>query len=119
MEIWVEFDGGKWRISPDPAKVTRGRRVWWRFRSNYLGVRRVRWTVYFWLRNPFSVPDQFDMPPERFEISTDTALQDGQHIGLSEVLTADTPGDYKYGVRAQNLDEGKDLGDDDPHLIVL
>jgi hypothetical protein len=45
-------------------------------------------------------------------------LSEGQHVGVSPIVTADTAGDYKYGIRLEDLDEEKVLGDEDPFLIV-
>jgi hypothetical protein len=121
VEIRIEFDKGKWRVSPDPAEVPRGTRVWWRFQSNDLRARRVRWTVYFANGYPFAPGNQLGvLIGDRVALSTDTTKQqDGQHAGTSPEITADAPGDYKYGVRAEDLDEGQQLGDDDPRLIVV
>ena len=121
MEILVEFDKGEWRISPDPAEVPRGTRVWWRFQANSLRSPRVRWTVYFANGYPFAAENQpSPIIGGRVALSTDTIKQqNGQHAGTSPVITPDAPGDYKYEVHAEDLDEGQQLGDDDPRLIVV
>jgi hypothetical protein len=110
MEIWVEFDGNQFRISPDPAVVNSGTPVIWKFQSNTLSNQRIRWEVYFSRGSPFH--DQGD----RF--TTTTTRTFGQHAGATGAMSADDPGDYKYGVRAIDLPSRMLLGDDDPYLEV-
>lgn len=121
MEIWIEFNQGKWRITPDPAKIHRGGPILWRFRGDSLNARRVRWTIYFDNDHPFSIgADLGAIRAARLAIATETfRLPDGQHVGTSPTVTADEPGHYKYGVRSQDMDEERELGDEDPVLIVL
>lgn len=121
MEIWIEFEQGKWRVSPDPARIPRGSHLLWRFRGDSLTARRVRWTIYFAQGNPFVFGGgDAALSAERLAIPTETfRLPEGQHVGVSPIITADAPGDYKYGVRLEDLDEGKELGNEDPLLIVL
>ena len=111
MEIWVEFDGEKWVVSPDPAIVSRGAPIRWRFRSVSLSVPQVLWTIYFAHgSSPFT--------SRATQLATTTLNIAGQHTGATGTMTAAEPGDYKYGVRAQDLSNQNTLGDDDPHLVV-
>ena len=117
MEIWVEFQNKEWRISPDPAKVKLGTPVSWRFRATGLGVRRVKWTVVFH-KSPFKHSPKAN-PGGPFVVSTETIPnENGQHIGTSPTTIADTPGDYKYDVRAENGENAEPLGNEDPYLSV-
>jgi len=120
VEVWIEFEYGKWRISPDPARIKRGSQLVWRFRGDGIDARRVRWTIYFTQLHPLTLGGVGSaISGERLSIPTETfQLPEGQHVGVSPIVTADTAGDYKYGVRLEDLDEGKDLGDEDPLLIV-
>ncbi len=101
--------------------IPRGTSLLWRFRSDHLDVRRLRWTIYFYEGHPFSYGGRVTpILVESLEIATETFRQpDGQHVGTSPDVTADMPGDYKYGVRLKDLDEDRELGDEDPHLIVI
>lgn len=121
MEIWIEFTRRNWRISPDPARVPCGALLWWRFRVDHLKTSRVRWTIYFSENHPFG--HESDGGPvfmDRMSIATETLrLPDGQHVGSSPILKADAPGEFKYGVRLHDLDEDRELGDEDPLLIVF
>jgi hypothetical protein len=110
VEIWVEFDGAKWRISPDPAAVPRGTLVTWRFQASKVTAQQVRWEVYFSHGSPFK--------GQSIAFTTTTGLSAGQHAGTTGAMSADTPGDYKYGVRAQDPVTQNALGDDDPRLVV-
>ena len=110
MEIWVSFDFGKFTVTPDPATVKAGTPLIWRFRSNLAVQDRVRWTVYFYHGSPFRF--------EPKEISTTTQSAAGQHAGATGTMVPDDPGDYKYGVRAEDAFKQNILGDDDPRLIV-
>lgn len=109
MEIWVEFEDGKWRVSPDPAFAAPGTWVSWRFRSNSLDTPRAFWKVDFELRSPFR------NGVHRIVVQTED--RDGQHSGVTEPLPADEIGDYKYAVQAADQFD-QQIGDEDPHLIV-
>jgi hypothetical protein len=113
MEIWVEFNSGKFRTSPDPAIVPRGTPIVWRFRAdNAAETARIRWMVYFDRGTPFGDKS----PPFATTLSGQVA---GQHSAATTIAFADNPGDYKYGVRAEDASSGKQLGDDDPMIVVL
>jgi hypothetical protein len=113
MEIWVEFDSStkKFRTMPDPAIVSKGTPVNWRFRTdNTEGPARIRWSVYFHNGSPFGT--------YTIDIPTFSGRITGQHIALTATMFADDPGDYKYGVKAENASTGALLGEDDPKLEV-
>lgn len=109
MEIWVEFEDGKWRISPDPAIVVPGTWVSWRFRSNSIDSPMAFWTIQFDLPTPFR--------NRVHSIIARTDEKDGQHVGATEPVPVDNEGDYKYSVRAADQNE-RTIGDEDPRLIV-
>jgi len=112
MEIWVTLERGKWITSPDPATVPRGTNITWRFRSNSIAANAVRWSVLFASGSPFGSPE--------FQLSVTTEQEkDGQHTGATDPQPASDPGDYKYSVRAEDAKEKKEIGQDDPRLIVL
>ena len=121
MEIWVEFTDKSWRISPDPAIVPSGTLVQWRFRADTVDVKHLRWTIYFEQGHPFSFASDTESDLiQKLEFANETlAGPDGQHVGVSTTVTADSPGHYKYGVRLEDVDEEKELGDEDPKLTVL
>lgn len=121
MEIWIDFADGEWRTSPDPAEVASGTQIRWRFRGDGLTAQQVRWTIYFRLGHPFNFGDgDAAMPDARLDFATETLrFPDGQHLGTSPIVTADKEGQYKYGVRLNDLDQNTELGDDDPFLIVV
>ena len=111
MEIWVSFDDGKLSSSPDPARVQQGTPVTWRFLAGELGISQLRWVVYFTYKHPFG--DQGS------QFVTNTDLVGRQHTGSTGAMSADDPGDYKYGVRLVDSRDQKTLADDDPRLVVL
>jgi hypothetical protein len=115
VEIWVDFDGvtKKFTTHPQNAEVKVGTPVLWRFRSNNLSnVARVRWIVSFKNGSPFG--DQ----GSRF--TTVSRVSGAQHTGATGSNTADTEGDYKYEVRAEDASKkGETLGEEDPKLKVI
>ena len=106
MEIWVNFDVGKFTIAPDPATVKVGTPVVWRFLANQSAPERIRWTVYFHHGSPFRV--------QPAEFVTTTQFSGGQHTGATGAVIPDDAGDYKYGVRAEDAHTQNKLGDEDP-----
>ena len=110
MEIWVSYDGQQFKFTPDRARVKVGTPVIWRFQADQLRIASTRWTVFFQKGSPFLVKSN--------EFSTTTSNDLGQQTGATEPLIADTPGDYKYGVRAEDAATQVLLGEDDPYLIV-
>lgn len=120
MEIWIEFNDGKWRITPDPAKIKRGTPILWRFKADNLNARLVRWTIHFDNRHPFAIiANRRPALATRLAIATETfRLPDGQHVGTSPTIATDEAGHYKYSVRSEDIDEERTLGEEDPMLIV-
>lgn len=122
MKISVRFDGQNWSTDPYVASVRRGTPIEWAFESPGLPSQNVQWTAYFDHGSPFRLP-----LPE-FSISTTASpplVHSGtsarpllQHSGVTSAVYADDPGDYKYGVRATDLERHSLLGDDDPYLRV-
>jgi hypothetical protein len=110
MEIKVSFNHGKLTFSPDPAIVRRGTIVNWRFQTSVGTFPKLRWIVYFNKGSPFRVQNPLFV--------ADTSSAQGQHIGTSGQMSADDPGDYKYGVRVIDSSIHETIGDDDPRLIV-
>lgn len=120
MEIWIEFNDGKMRFSPDPAVVQLGTSVKWRFRGENLMSRSIRWTIYFPDGNPLiSTGIHRGLSLSGRDIVTNTRLtRNGQHVGNSLRFKANQPGVFKYGVHVFDLNEEEALGDEDPVLIV-
>jgi len=112
MNISVTFDGKDWKIDPDPAVVTRGTPVAWRFLSGALATRRVRWTIEF----ASKIYSPFDLVGGA--ISTQTDESGGQHAASTEPMNTTTTGDYKYSIRAEDARDDKEIGQIDPRLIV-
>ena len=110
MEIWVTFAGGKFTITPDPARVRVGTPIVWRFLAHQSSPENIRWTVYFSNNSPFFFPTT--------EIITNTHSIDGQHTGATGAVAPQHPGEYKYGVRTENPQNQETMGDDDPQLVV-
>lgn len=120
MEISIKFDRGIWRISPDPARISRGELIRWRFQAPYLDILRTRWTIYFPFGHPFARNERgvaFSREPLLLVVDARQSY-DGLHSGYSPMIQAEAPGDYKYGVKLEDIDTGEELGDEDPHLIV-
>ena len=118
MEISVEFDGRRWRYSPDPAIVDRGTLISWKFQNTTLTTPAIRWTAYFVHGSPFRAQGirffTTTLPTLRQQAGRIVAV----HAGITVAVTAYDPGDYKYGVRAEDTMNRVGLGDDDPRLIV-
>jgi hypothetical protein len=86
--------------------------VSWRFRTdNTEGKSLIRWSAFFDRGSPFGA--------SIIDISTLSSRIVGQHIAVTANMLADTPGDYKYGVKAEDPITGKELGEDDPKLKVV
>src|SRR5262245_36587599 len=111
MEIWVLFDGQKFTVTPERARVTVGTPVTWRFQANLPQIPRIRWAAFFNHGSPFRF--------EANEFRTTTQADAGQHTGATGAMPPESPGDYKYGVRAEDTATQNKLGEDDPHLIVV
>lgn len=108
-------------MSPDPAVIARGMSLCWRLRGNNLVTRRERWTIYFGQDHLLAfIGGSIKMRAGQLIVDTNTIrLADGQHIGNSPIITVEFPDSYKYGERLEDLDEDRELGDEDPVLTVL
>src|SRR5579871_46421 len=109
MEIKISFDAGKFHTSPDPAQVRQGESVTWRFVATKPDA-PLEWMLYFTHGSPFGGQSSVLFTETKF---------DGSHSGITEKLSADHPGDYKYGIRLVDSSKHSILGDDDPRLVVL
>src|SRR5262249_48844152 len=112
MEIWVTLHQGKLSVFPDPAEVTVGTLVRWRFQAYNISVARIVWTIDFHNINdsPF--------PLKTVSFVTTSLLAGNQHTEITGAMTADKDGQYKYGVRALDLNANSMLADEDPYLNV-
>jgi hypothetical protein len=115
IEITVTFDHGGLVFSPDPAIVRRGEAVSWRFQASTLPASPLQWTVYFNKGSPFHAQDHSHI----HQFTARTPSVGRQQIATSQAMSADDPGEYKYGVRVVDAINQTTLGDDDPWLIVL
>lgn len=70
----------------------------------------LQWVLYLNHGSPFRSQDT--------EFITDTRPIQGQHTGRTRGMSADDPGEYKYGVRIDDPINNLTLADDDPKLIV-
>jgi len=111
MRIAVHFTSGQWAIDPDPAQVRIGEPIEWLINASGTQLPNLLlWTIYFNERSPFGPAIS------RFTVTTLRAPSD--HLGIIGPVYAAVPDDYKYGVRVQDADSQKTVGDDDPRLIV-
>jgi hypothetical protein len=113
--IQVDFDGKTWKVVPDPVQVTRGEAVQWHFAADSLAAAKVRWIIDF---EPPKALQTLPFGGERPTIDTATSSDDGRHDGSTEPQPTTSSGTFKYSVRAQDMESGKDIGMVDPILIV-
>jgi len=92
---------------PERTVVNAGDKLIWKFSSE--DDNKIRWTVYFHHGSPFIKEPGY---PHRFE-----AFEVARNVQLGP-FSADEPGDYKYGLKAENAVSEAKLADDDPRLIV-
>jgi len=143
MDIIVEFDQGKWRITPDPCRVRANTPLFWLLRSRRSNINRLRWIIYFKSGTPFSFqgyrPTEFHFPITTLNTHLGTAVIKGvvssseselkyfnidpseitDHSGAAGPLIPSEPGTYKYGLRLEDAESGELISDDDPQLIIL
>ncbi len=121
MQIHVTFFENR-RISlanPDPAKAFVGDSIVWAFDTNVGLPRDLIWMIYFSGSTPFkSKGTTF-----RTVSAGKAQKQRGGsviyvHSALSLPLTAEDPGDFKYGIRVIDSRSNQVLGDDDPYLLI-
>jgi hypothetical protein len=103
--IEVHFDGHSWKVVPDPARVHRGDLVSWLFQSP-LAHSDIQWSVYFPKKVPFHNGREL------------TATSDNSGASTDALATAEE-GEFKYDVRAVDKGSQREIGRDDPMLIVL
>src|SRR5205807_406492 len=104
--IEVFWEEGKLHLSPDRAIVYAGTVVKWELRVVNLRPysRRLMWTVYFSSGSPF--PGESSI----FRVSPRSPQE------LVAAGPALRPGDWKYGVRLEEIERREVLADDDPLL---
>ncbi len=131
MNITVTFQDGKWLVQPDPAIVTVGEKVAWLVRWPRSTTNVVRWAIYF---TPFRYRHALVATTRNSHLGTILArnhsLEQGlkkeganlddmtDHYGIIGPVTPTDPGEYKYGINAADAETEKEIGDDDPKLIV-
>ena len=131
MDIVVTFQDGQWLVKPDPAIVQIGEPVTWLLRWPRSTTKRVRWNIYF---TPFSRLHGLTVTTQNTGLrslinanqAVEKALQGADkdveeiadHNGVAGPVFPDHIGHYKYGIRATDPDSQKDIGNDDPMLIV-
>jgi hypothetical protein len=134
VNITVTFEDGKWTVDPDPADVNVGTRITWLVRVKRSSVSLQRWTVYFDHGTPFRKADRIAVTTRNTQLGAilirDASARDAlkqagvptdvivDHQGVIGPVSAEEPGDYKYGVRLEDAESGEKIGDDDPRLIV-
>jgi hypothetical protein len=141
VDIIVTFEEGRFRVEPNPAIAPIGTPIFWLFRSLHLSVPRALWVVYFRDRWPFRFAVTFPENRRWLQVATinsklgEITLKDpgildrlrnlgidsrdlANHSGSIGPAVPEEEGEYKYGVRAIDLEAGKDIGDDDPFLII-
>lgn len=120
MRVRAVLRGHLVLVEPDPVEVLVGEPLYWEFVST--GPQpRIRWEVYFQRGSPFSAGIKSLTAQTVFSYVPPGPLVPNlgiMHYGLSPSVVATTPGDYKYGVRAEDADTGVPIADDDPRLIV-
>jgi hypothetical protein len=115
MRVRAILEGNKILVRPDPVFVLAGEPVHWELVSRSRNA-RINWEIYFEHDTPFGRNLKSLIAATAFD---SRRFSDAMHYGLSPSVMAIAPGDYKYGVRAQDAETEETLADDDPHLIVL
>lgn len=111
--------------------MTVGDQIVWIVRWPRSTVNLVRWAIYF---TPFSNLYGMRTITRNTKLGTLIALNqevekalDGTDVDVNDVADhagtlgpdyADRPGEYKYGINATDAESGKEIGTDDPVLIV-
>lgn len=121
MKIRVTMGpGGRIFAEPDPVRVLAGEPIIWEFVSDVPNQPMISWLVYF-MQSPFAVA----VP--RFAVDSQELARPQRigripaatHLGQTQPVVAQQPGDYKYGISATATRTRRLLGDDDPLLTVL
>ena len=119
MDVQIIFDGRYWKTSPDPVEVKVGEPLRWMISGVNCPFPHLRWTIYFYKGAPFA-PWQTAFATLTHAVDKEGKLteQGGDHKGEIKSPESQNPGEFKYGVKVENADDGVTLGDDDPKLIV-
>jgi hypothetical protein len=118
MRIHVVFSGKRWKIQPDPAVVRVGESVVWEFETSDSAAASIVWVIYFDNGTPFGkLGSRFSLLTQGAAIQT-PVRQVYKHFAIFPGARAGEPGDYKYGIKAEDPLNKLVLGDDDPRLIV-
>jgi len=122
MRVRAILRGQRILVQPDPVQVLVGEPLYWEFVSA-LPNQRIKWDVYFQKGAPFgqalnNLTAETALAPDE-SVERSGPFPNPTHYGLSPSVVPTTPGEYKYGVRAQDVRTQHMLADDDPLLIVL
>ncbi len=100
------------KTQPERAVVALGDTVQWVIRVGATGVKSISWQVYFNEGSPFK--------NRSWRMTTEGSSDKDEfvHTGVIDAGEAQKPGEYKYGVRAVDASDNKELSDDDPFLVV-
>ena len=101
--VLIAKKGGPVQVLPDPATVAVGENVAWVAYYDSPDAETVEWTVYFSGSSPF--PGWW---------SPGSVKTGPRQTGRLEAGSAQSPGDYKYGVRLVSVQNEQLLSDDDP-----
>lgn len=104
-EIKVTVTAHSLRVEPETFSVPRGRHVVWSF-FRAEGMPRLRFNVYFDGDSPF--------PWKSIQLEENISPQ----LANSLSARAETPGEYKYGIRVEDAVTGQLIEDEDPYLLV-
>ena len=122
MRVRAILIGTKFIVTPDPVNVLVGEPVFWEFVSD-LPIYNILWEIYFQGGEPFgqglSNLKANTIGAHSTPLGAVGPIARPTHLGLSPSAVASKPGDYKYGIRAMDMDSNQLLGDDDPYLMVL
>jgi hypothetical protein len=114
MTINVVFNGTRFFVEPNPAVVSRGTPMDWRLYYDGAKSQQVKWTLSFPSGVPFprqTSTYQTMAPP----IDPATGEPTEAKIDLGPPVRV---GVYKYDVLVEDAATGRDLGNDDPYLII-
>lgn len=115
------FAGHPFRIfaEPEPAFVLVGEPLFWEFVTDLPNQPIISWLVYFTKKSPFVGPISLAaVSQELAQVLHVGQVTGATHLAATTQVVVQTPGDYKYGVKATVTGTGFVLGDDDPDLYV-
>ena len=136
MDITITYHEGRWKTDPNPAIVMVGTRVRWIIRAPTSQWRRLRWVIRFGQFSPFG--DQHELVVETnntglggadngrtrelsrlFEDLRITEELSFDHRGVTEAVTTESPGQFKYDLLVADTETDELLDEEDPILVVL